>query len=273
MYSYFENTTLTSSKMVSRIIHFFTPLGEPIGILWLLHVFWAVSLVKRKRWREALFPGLLAVLLWICGSTPISAHLVASLERSQAQMNRGAISNSDAVIMLGGCVHPSQYDSLGIELADSADRIMTAWNLIREDKGKALVLGGSGRSLPKGEQIDGQLLQDWFAYWGSISVPTYNLGICANTRQEAERAKVLAERYRWQRIILVTSAFHMNRAEATFRKVGIPVIPVACDFQVIGREEAPASFTFSPELEKIYLLGLYLHEKIGLLIYRLRGWA
>jgi uncharacterized SAM-binding protein YcdF (DUF218 family) len=259
--------------MLSQIIHFFGPLGEPLGLLWLLVVGWTIVLIRRRKWREAVFPGALALLIWVTGSTPISARLVATLERSQVREETDEIQTSDAVVMLGGCIRQSKHDFLGVELNDASDRIITAWRLIRQNKGRALVLGGSGRRVEGGDQSDGQLLQDWFAYWGPISVPTYNLGICANTHEEAERVQDLAKHHGWKTIILVTSAYHMDRAEATFRKLGMLVVPVACDFQVIGRYNNPGSLKAFPEIEKIELMGLYLHERIGLLIYRLRGWA
>jgi uncharacterized SAM-binding protein YcdF (DUF218 family) len=155
----------------------------------------------------------------------------------------------------------------------SPDRITTAWRLIRQNKGRALVLGGGGRRVEGGDQIDGQLLQDWFAYWGPLSVPTYNLGICADTHEEAERVQDLIKRHGWKSMILVTSAFHMERAEATFRKLGIPVYPVACDFQVLGRRDDPGTFKAFPGIQRIELLGVYVHEQMGLFIYRLRGWV
>lgn len=53
------------------------------------------------------------------------------------------------------------------------------------------------------------------------------LGGVLNTREEAERSRELVERRGWKWVLLVTSAFHMGRAEATFRRAGVPVHPRA----------------------------------------------
>lgn len=76
------------------------------------------------------------------------------------------------------------------------------------------------------------------------------------------------------RILLVTSAYHLRRAEAVFRKAGMDVIPVACDF-VAGLAELESKPLFNPiprpgGFDKMQL---YMHEVIGWWVYRWRGWV
>ena len=53
------------------------------------------------------------------------------------------------------------------------------------------------------------------------------------TAEEAQRIKQLASEKGWQQLILVTSAFHVPRALASFRRQSdLKIIPVACDYRL-----------------------------------------
>ena len=98
-----------------------------------------------------------------------------------------------------------------------------------------------------------------------------NLGICINTHDEAVAFRKLAQSQGWSKVMLVTSALHLRRGVALFKKQGIEVTPVAADFQVLGVPQDP--FSPFPRQHRFFLLALYLHEKIGWWVYRARGWV
>ena len=259
--------------MVTNLIYFFAPLVEPIGFLWMINVTWAVVLLVRRKYREGWFPLTTAALIWVIGCTPLSARLLATLEKPYATAGLDSLPACDAVVMLGGCARASQHDAQHIDLTAGVDRVTTAWRLIRQNKARALVLGGGGHQVNGIEQAEGKLLMNALRDLGFESVPSYNLGICSNTRDEALRVEPLIKEHAWRSLILVTSAYHMKRAEATFRKLELPITTVACDFQVVGCSKNTDRFTAFPDLEKLHQMELYLHEVIGFLIYRWRGWA
>jgi uncharacterized SAM-binding protein YcdF (DUF218 family) len=65
----------------------------------------------------------------------------------------------------------------------------------------------------------------------------------------------------------------MRRAEAVFRKQGIQVTPIACDFQVYGVSGTAGFPSPIPSQHRLALLALYLHEIIGWRVYKWRGWV
>ena len=64
----------------------------------------------------------------------------------------------------------------------------------------------------------------------------------------------------------------MKTAPATFRKLGIAVTSVACDYQVLRTGRPAREFYLAPQGEQLAYLGYYLHEQIGWLVYRWRDW-
>jgi len=179
------------------------------------------------------------------------------------------------VLMLGGGFYVSDKDCYGFALRDAGSRVLTALELIRTEKAATLVLGGSlpvagrpGLSAPS-------LLEHWVAAWGlaRTAVVVTNLGICMNTHDEAVQFRKLEKAYGWRKVLLVTSALHMPRSVALFKKQGIEVEPVACDFQAYGVPGARFSFSPFPRQRRFRMLELYLHEKIGWWVYRAKGWV
>ena len=91
----------------------------------------------------------------------------------------------------------------------------------------------------------------------------------ASTPIVSEQLVTFAERWRDRlpRIILVTSAFHMTRAESLFRAAGLDVTPFPVDFR------GPTRITlrsFIPSGTALAQTDLALHEIYGRLYYWLR---
>jgi uncharacterized SAM-binding protein YcdF (DUF218 family) len=101
-----------------------------------------------------------------------------------------------------------------------------------------------------------------------------------NTAEEARDIGTLGKQRGWTRVLLVTSAFHMPRSLASFRKrSGLTVIPVPCDYQLPSRAYYGQSslgntlLGLIPDAGALYLSSVALKEHLGLAVYRLRGWS
>lgn len=250
---------------------FFVPLTEPLGIIWVLMVLSLAWVLYRRQWRTALWLAIPISLVFLGGSTPLAEGLVVHAEKPYAQSYVSALNSQyDAVVVLGGGYRASDHDCHGFALEGAASRIVTGVELVRQGGGAHLVLGGS---LP----IDGSdcvmtaMVQQWVQSLCLTNFAVTNLGLCSNTRDEAITFNRLQEAYHWHNILLVTSALHMPRSVAVFKKQGITVTPVACDFRAYGTTRLP--FSIFPQQDRFALLKAYLHEKIGMAYYRVRGWT
>jgi uncharacterized SAM-binding protein YcdF (DUF218 family) len=243
---------------------------QPLGLLWLGLILYAGWRCSRRRWRSAIFPMLLAAAIYVVGGTSLPASLLATFERPYVGVRPELVPEADAVVVLGGMTTPSTNDVFGFHLDGEMDRLVAGVELTRQRKARALVLGG-GLNRNTQNPGEGEFLRHWVEHWEVAKAPVFVLGICRNTRDEAVRTRDLAEAQGWKRIVLVTSACHMPRAEGTFRHVGLEVTPFACDFVGLAALAEPR-FKLVPSLSGFEHLGRYLHELAGSWAYRWRGW-
>jgi len=246
---------------------FFLPLTEPVGAIWLLMLVGLVYWCVRRQWKFAITLAVPVSLLFLAGSTPLAEWLVAAEERVYAKPLPAG--HADAVVVLGGGFYKSDYDTYAIAFSSGSSRVVTGMELVRSQVTTNLVLGGSwpvkGQETPVNDRI-----QRWVASFGLGGVALHNLGFCWNTHDEAIAFKKLQKAHEWEQVYLVTSALHLRRSVAVFQRQGIAVTPIGCDFQAYGT--TPAPFSIFPSRSNLNLLALYLHERIGMLVYKLRGW-
>lgn len=96
---------------------------------------------------------------------------------------------------------------------------------------------------------------------GVSSLDTLQLPGGYNTESEA---RAYVERFGVETpLILVTSAVHMERAVFWFEYYGVEVIPAPCDYRIKEDPDDPENWWW-PSFGKLELLGIWLHEKLGL---------
>ncbi|NOZ45581.1 MAG: YdcF family protein, partial [Chlorobi bacterium] len=72
--------------------------------------------------------------------------------------------------------------------------------------------------------------------------------------------------------LLVTSAFHMRRAKACFKKAGFKF-----DIYAVNKKAGPRKYEFDymflPDKEAFYYWDLLIHEWAGFIVYKIMGYA
>ena len=251
---------------------FFIPLIEPIGLIWLALIVLAALLWRKRERGFAFVSAGLAVFIFLIGASALPDVLLRSLERPYFGVKLDALPVCDAVVVLGGALDPSPNEVAELHLTIAGDRIITALEMIRLGKAPVLVSGGSGIEMGGVMKIEGDLFKQALIE-RHVPVPEIvSLGLCADTHDEAERTRALVQQRGWRRVLLVTSACHLPRAVATFRGVGIDVVPVPCNFlSRVPRGLWPLRSAV-PGFVGFEKMSVWLHEKIGWWEYRRRGW-
>lgn len=257
---------------MSGFLKFISPLVHPVGFTWLLLVLATLACVRYRRWLGVAIGGLASLGIWLLAQPRIMLPLLGGLERPWLShtLNQ-APASADAILVLGGGWRHSYSDFLGLDLTPSADRWIAGVELGRRGISTNLVVGGDPIHSPPGVAPDSERLREWLRLWGFRGLQLHTLGPVRSTRDEAVNAKALVDRMGWKRLILVTSALHMRRSIATFERAGVTVEPVACDFQVERWSEAPIPWRPFPDEDAFATFGLWWHEQLGWMAYRLFG--
>jgi uncharacterized SAM-binding protein YcdF (DUF218 family) len=245
-------------------------LVDPAAFLWLFLLFLGLFCIEKRQRLAGVTLVILCAGWWLLEITATPARLLASLEAPYVGTAQRDGAPMDAIVVLGGGVTPSVNDFAGLDFGVAADRVLTGIDLARRGQGKVLVLGGSAASQSQ-PAPEPKLLRRWIERWELTDLPVLELGPCRNTREEALRAAQLADDHGWDRVLLVTSAWHLPRAQAAFRRVQLVGVPVGCDFLGTAALERPRQWI--PQSQSLVMMQLWLHEFVGSYYYRWRGWG
>ncbi len=259
--------------MAASFLKTLLALLEPISLVWLLLTGLMVVLLRTRQRLAAWLAGGAWVVLSLGTCTNLGTALLASLERPWLAVDRDSLPVCDAVVVLGGGMAAAPSQAVGVDFREECDRVLTGIELIRQGKAGTLVVSGGASMTKHGARGEAEATRQWIAQWHLVSVPVESLGICANTYDEALRVKQLADTKGWQCVLLVTSASHLTRAEATFRKAGVKVVSVPGAYQTkIAEGYAPKQMLHVPELGGLWAFSFWLHEVVGWWVYRANDW-
>ena len=215
--------------------------------------------------KKTSFMGL--IVLVICSLPIFSNRLIAYLEHNYQLKNISEVEKADAIVVLSGMVRTIQTnDSLSYEFSESVDRIFAGIDLFKENKAPSLILTGGKMPWSIGKP-EGEYLRDVAIKYG---VPRKNILLTENvqnTDQEAKSVKKILT-IDAPKVILVTSAFHMPRAQKVFEEVGIRIVPFPVDFR-----NASSKLTFMhfmPSARSIWETSFFVKEMIGRTYYNLK---
>jgi hypothetical protein len=229
------------------------------------------ALAGQHRWSLRLLWLALFVLL-VQGWEPLPDALLRQLEDPYTEAPAGlALQAYQGVVVLGGALEPSYVweGRSQIALNDAAERMVVPLSLLRQKPQLQLLFtGGEG---------------DWFGqglseaarariFYQSLGLAPQQLWVEDRSRTTFENAVFsarLAGVDPTQPWLLMTSAWHMRRALATFQKAGWNVTPYAVDFST-GSRTPWSAYSLVRGSRKWALL---LHELLGLAAYRLAGRA
>lgn len=244
-----------------------------VTLSWLALLAGALWLLLKKRRTPALLLFGLAAVASLVEAAALPLRLMALLERPYLNTTAGPAQPVDAIVVCGGGSTPSDAERLGFAVNNEGNRLLTAVELARAGKARALVLGGGGRGTPP-LPLESTRSKAWIEHWQLVPVPVIALPSCVNTHDEALRTAELARQKGWKSICLVTSAWHMRRARAVFEKAtGLQIIPAAADFIATTSLANQDHIRLYPGTETVDGINRWLREIIGDAAYKLRGWS
>ena len=225
-----------------------------------------VALRTRRRW-----PIVVALVLLWAASTPIVSNLLmCAVEDWRVRQVTSDAPNADAIVVLSFSIRAVPDDAKSFEF-DDFDRFLGGFDLYKAGKAPRLIFTGGWVASRPNLPLMGDVL---IARARDFGVPASALSTtskASNTEQEAAGIAELlgvGKSPTAPRILLVTSAYHMSRAEMLFLRAGLEVIPFPVDFQTkLGI--TPRSFI--PNGDTLKQTDAALHEIYGRVYYWIVG--
>jgi uncharacterized SAM-binding protein YcdF (DUF218 family) len=174
------------------------------------------------------------------------------------------------IIVLGGAAGITRGQ---VAFNDAASRMTAAVGLaLKHPQARIVFSGGDAGFFDRGPQTEAEA---GVALFREVGIAAGRMVIeerSRNTRENALFTRELIAPRPGERWIVVTSAFHMPRAIACFRAVGLDVEAYPVDFRTEGRA-AQDLRPFGRLSEGMRLTDLGVKEWIGLVTYRLAGYT
>ncbi|NTW54570.1 MAG: YdcF family protein [Chlorobaculum sp.] len=235
----------------------------PPGICLLLAI--AGLLFKRRS-----LVWLSLALLWVLSLPVVGGELMRRIEMPYHRVPVERVRHADAIVVLSGMLQQIDGAPLG-ELGDAGDRFEGGIDLFKAGKAPVLLFTGGQMPWNTGCVPEGVLLSKRAQLCG---VPVRQIRVTsavANTAGEAVASAALLDvsPRKPKRIILVTSASHMQRSLLLFKAAGFEVDPWPVDFRATDLKRQATIFDFMPDTNGMNNSSMALRELIGRTVYRL----
>ncbi|MBP6020228.1 MAG: YdcF family protein [Burkholderiaceae bacterium] len=248
---------------------FLTNLVIPLNLCMALLLLATALFILRQR-KTAVFIATSAICWTLFWSLPASSLWAGGrLEQLYPHSMPSDLPPAQAIVVLGGSTANSRanwfepYDS-----ATAVPRVDTAALLFKAHRAPLILVSGAALdgSISEAQMMANALTQQDIPKSAIIletrSFTTYENGLY--TLQELKKRHIT-------RVLLVTSALHMPRAMAVFRKQGVTAIPAPSSPQIVVPNDPDFSF-WQPNIRALNASRSIVKEYVGLLVYWMRGW-
>jgi len=244
--------------------------AQPGNLLLLCLLAGVVLFLLSRGRRGRVLVGLSALGFLLLAVAPIGPAMLLALER---WMPRPAVlpDKIDGILVLGGAVEPALSLSYGETVFNSAiARVLGGVALARRHpEAKLVVVSGEGGFFPIGFS-EARATLGFVVDEGIAPARILLEEKSRSTHENAVYTKEMIRPAPGETWVLVTSAYHMPRAVASFDGAGWSVIPYPVDFKIDPRTGLSAGFSLFDGLSASSLAG---KEWAGLVGYRLMGWT
>lgn len=236
---------------------------------WLLGLFVTSFFVKNLKKKKWLFRIMLIIFLFFSNSLIFDS--VINLWESPAKSIDDIQSKYDYGVVLGGMI-TVDFKNDKIVPQISIDRLMQTTVLYKKGYIKKIFISGGSGSMIDSTSESIYLRE----YLIDIGIPSQDILYEANSRNTHENAvetyKELCTDSVQPKILLITSAFHMRRAKACFKKIGFKNIDTFPTTNFHGTFRHDFYYLFVPEVGIMSKWNFLIKEWVGYVVYDIIGY-
>ena len=248
----------------------FSFLAMPLTFILILLIAGFAS--KSPKWKKRLSGGGIFFLL-IFTNNALSTLMINAWEPDFKPII--TLPEYDLGIVLTGVTNINKTADDRTFFDKGADRATHAVQLYKEGKLKRILITGGQGFQPTNNQREAILLANFMITAGVAASDLILEDESKNTRENALFTKRMLENRQEdlnQQFLLITSAFHMKRAEGCFRKVGLFVDPYPVDYYGTDNPVTIRSI-IQPSPSALMLWHKLTKEWIVLLVYNLMAYV
>lgn len=230
----------------------------------------AIVLWKMKTGRLRRVFGAVLLTVTISSTYVTAAFLMRGLENRYAPLTVEETPAAEAIVVLSGMVTPLTRAKGRPEFSAAVDRILAGRELLTARKAPVLIISGGSGLISQIGTPEAETLRNWMIKDGFAPERVIAENASRNTAENAAETAKIARARGIRKIILVTSAFHMQRSVLCFEKEGFEITPYPVDYYIL--DEFPGIEAFFPAPAGMTLSGIALKEYAGIIAYRLKGY-
>jgi len=224
--------------------------------------------------RRVCFGASLAVLL-VCGNGWLVGALTKHLEWQNLPLD--PVPHANAILVLSGGIHDRIPPRPTVEVGEAGDRMLYGAYLFREGKAPHIICTGNvgkGGIAPRPAALG---MAEFLKMLGIEESAILTETKSESTHEHAVNLYPVFQERGFTNILLVTSAIHMPRSLATFRRLcpGVDFIPAPTDFRSTERIPSPWYRQLNaliPTPSHLLRFSEASHEYLGIAYYKLCGW-
>lgn len=235
----------------------------PPGIIIVILIVYSVWLSRREK-NAARLLGLVTIIFYLISTNFVGEMMIRSLE---SRYNPPQSVEGDVIIILGGgaTLDTPDIDGLGHPTGATANRLITGARLYHT-LGVPIIISGGQVFEDTGNEanIAKRILLELGLPENKIIIEDTSL----NTRENVQNIKSILEDNVFQKPVLVTSAFHMERSLRNFSKLNINVQPFPTDYRSNININISVN-KFIPSYGALNNFCTAIHEYLGIIALRM----
>lgn len=238
----------------------------PVSLICMAFILSYIFMKKKK------FLQLTGVILLLLFSNPYLAHIVMKWWEVPAIHISNITKPYPMGVVLCGVTNTRLEPKDRVHFQKGADRIIHAVQLYKEGKIKKILISGGSGSLLHPEESESSDLNQFALMTGVKKRDIILDNKSRNTHENALfSSKILTEKKINGKVLLITSAFHMKRAQACFKKQHVKFDVFSTDLYTGEMEYTPIDL-FVPNVDAIKTWTILIKEWLGMIAYKVAGY-
>ncbi len=211
----------------------------------------------------------LTIVLLLLFTNPLIINLLISSWEVPAVPYNNLPDNFTHAVVLSGVTNINIEPKDRVHYSKGVDRILHAIELVKRGIADTLVISGGNGSLLTPELSESKNLMRTALLAG---IPNERIKIESQSRNTYENARYVADLLPEEHnILLVTSGYHMRRAEMCFQKFNIQFTCFSTDIRSASFNSSPDHWLI-PKASSIDRWNIIIKEMVGIIMYRLNGY-